>query len=280
MGTYELEETKTLNGLVLNDNKYEIKFEQEDLIKKVYEVKEDISNDTTIFEFSKKDITGDNELEGAKLQVIDENGNIIDEWTSTKEPHIVNGLEENQKYKLVEITAPYGYELTEEIEFVVTTDKETQLVEMKDMPILKNIKLNKIDRKTKEIIKEKFSFGIYEDEECNNLIKEVKSSKADGYVVFEDLRYGTYYIKETKSPSGYELSNKIVKLEINANGVLVNGTLIEEKDSIYCFEFENTEIEVPNTGDSRYTKIFIFIGGISAVSLIGIVAYDYKKRKK
>lgn len=452
MGTYELEETKTLNGLVLNDNKYEIKFEQEDLIKKVYEVKEDISNDTTIFEFSKKDITGDNELEGAelsvidendniidtwtstknthkieglvvgktyklreeispdgyvratmiefkventteiqkvemidkiveiskqdvvgtelegatlvvtnnktknivdkwvsgkephkvsgliegetynlheeiaidgyvkasdiqfevtygketqhivmidkivkiaktdlvtgdeiegaKLQVIDENGNIIDEWTSTKEPHIVNGLEENQKYKLVEITAPYGYELTEEIEFVVTTDKETQLVEMKDMPILKNIKLNKIDRKTKEIIKEKFSFGIYEDEECNNLIKEVKSSKADGYVVFEDLRYGTYYIKETKSPSGYELSNKIVKLEINANGVLVDGTLIEEKDSTYCFEFENTEIEVPNTGDSRYTKIFIFIGGISAVSLIGIVAYDYKKRKK
>ena len=52
-------------------------------------------------------VTGD-EIEGAKLQVIDENGNIIDEWTSTKEPDIVNGLEENQKYKLVEITAPYG----------------------------------------------------------------------------------------------------------------------------------------------------------------------------
>lgn len=278
MGTYELEETKTLNGLVLNDKKYEIKFEQEDLIKKVYEVNEDISNDTTIFEFSKKDITGD-EIEGAKLQVIDENGNIIDEWTSTKEPHIVNGLEENQKYKLVEITAPYGYELTEEIEFVVTTDKETQLVEMKDMPILKDIKVIKIDCKTKEIIKEKFSFGIYEDEECNNLIKEVKSSKVDGYIVFENLRYGTYYIKETKSPSGYELSDKIVKLEINDNGVLVDGTLIEEIDSVYGFEFENTEIEVPNTGDSRYTKILIFIGGISAISLIGIVVYDYKKRK-
>ena len=42
------------------------------------------------------------------------------------------------------------------------------------MPILKNIKLNKIDSQMKEIIKEKFSFGIYEDEECNNLIKEVK----------------------------------------------------------------------------------------------------------
>ena len=64
MGTYELEETKTLDGLVLNDTKYEIKFKQEDLIKKVYEDKENISNDTTIFEFSKKSITGDDELEG------------------------------------------------------------------------------------------------------------------------------------------------------------------------------------------------------------------------
>ena len=75
------------------------------------------------------------------------------------------------------------------------------------------------------------------------------------------------------------LASKIVKLEINDNGVLVDGTLIEEIDSVYGFEFENTEIEVPNTGDSRYTKILIFIGGISAISLIGIVVYDYKKRK-
>ena len=67
MGTYELEETKTLDGLVLNDTKYEIKFEQEDLIRKVYEDKENISNDTTIFEFSKKSITGDDELEGSTI---------------------------------------------------------------------------------------------------------------------------------------------------------------------------------------------------------------------
>ena len=148
------------------------------------------------------------------------------------------------------------------------------------MPILKDIKVIKIDSKTKEIIKEKFSFGIYEDEECNNLIKEVKSSKADGYVVFEDLRYGTYYIKETKSPSGYELSDKIVKLEINDNGVLVDGTLIEEIDSVYGFEFENTEIEVPNTGDNRKPKIFIIISGLCGISLAGIIICDYTKKKK
>ena len=43
---------------------------------------------------------------------------------------------------------------------------------MKDMPILQNIKLVKIDANTKESIKEKFTFGLYEDEECKDLIKE------------------------------------------------------------------------------------------------------------
>lgn len=47
MGTYEIEETKTLDGLVLNTTKYEVKFEQKDLTTKVYETKLDISNDTT-----------------------------------------------------------------------------------------------------------------------------------------------------------------------------------------------------------------------------------------
>ena len=126
MGTYELEEIKTLDGLVLNTTKYEVKFEQKDLTTKVYEDIKDVSNDTTMFEFPKKSVTGDDELEGAELQVVDEDGNIIDKWTSTKEAHVVNGLEEGKKYKLIEKTAPYGYELTEEIEFEVTTDKETQ----------------------------------------------------------------------------------------------------------------------------------------------------------
>ena len=52
------------------------------------------------------DTTGE-ELEGAELQVVDENGEIVDEWVSTKEPHRVLNLEENKNYKLIEKTAPY-----------------------------------------------------------------------------------------------------------------------------------------------------------------------------
>ena len=47
-------------------------------------------------EITKTDLVTGDEIEGAELQVIDENGNIIDEWISTKEPHKVTGLEENK----------------------------------------------------------------------------------------------------------------------------------------------------------------------------------------
>ena len=200
-----------------------------------------------VVEIIKTDLVTGEEIEGAELQVVDEDGNVIDEWTSTKEPHRVTGLEENKNYKLIEKTAPYGYEITEEISFTVTEDKETQKIEMKDMPILTDIKVVKIDSQTKEIIKEKFTFGIYEDEECTKLIKELKSNKEDGFVTFEDLRYGTFYIKELKSPNGYELSNRIAKIEINDKGIFVDDVEIQKDNEVYSFEFENQKIETPKT---------------------------------
>ena len=45
---------------------------------------------------------------------------------------------------------------------------------MKDMQILKNVKIVKIDSETKEAIKDKFTFAIYEEPECTKLIKEVQ----------------------------------------------------------------------------------------------------------
>lgn len=212
-----------------------------------------------VVEIVKTDIVTGEEIEGAKLEVRDENDKVIDTWTSTKEAHIVKGLEEDKKYKLVEITAPYGYEISEEIEFIVSKDKETQKIEMKDKPILTDVKLVKIDEETKEIIKEKFKFGIYEDKECTKLIKEIKSNKDDGFIVFEDLRYGKYFIKEIKAPKGYELSNKIIELDINDKGIFIDGELKEEKDNTIEFNFENTKIVVPKTGDITNNKLLLGI---------------------
>ena len=166
---------------------------------------------------------------------------------------------------------------SEEIEFKVTTDKETQKVEMKDMPILKDIRLTKIDSKTKEIIKDKFVFGLYKDAECNDLITQIESDKDNGTATFNDLRYGTYYIKETSAPKGYVLSDKVVKVDINDKGVFVDDAEIKENECIYNFEFENTPIETPNTGDISHLRL---IAGIMILSTLGIILLAIKLFKK
>lgn len=233
-----------------------------------------------LVEVTKTDITNGNELEGAELEVTDEDGNVMDKWTSTKEPHQVKGLEEGKTYILKETTAPYGYEITEEIKFVVTTEKDTQKIEMKDMPILKNVKVIKVDSETKETIKDKFIFGIYEDAECTKLIKEVKSNKEDGIALFENLRYGTYYIKEIKAPKDYELSSRIAKVEINDKGIFVDDEQVEEKDSTIEFTFENKKIEVPKTGDESKIKLFAGAVVLSLLGIAYIIIRNHNKNKQ
>ena len=212
-------------------------------------------------------VTGEN-IEGAELTITDEEGNIIDEWVSTKEEHYVKGLEENKKYTLTEKTCPYGYEIAESIEFTVSEDKSTQIIEMKDKPILRNVRLIKKDSDTDEVIKTNFVFGLYEDPECTKLIREIKSDKNTGCITFENLRYGEVYIKEISAPKNYQLSDKVVKITINDEGVFADGTLLEDADSIYEFTFYNTKVPKVQTGNETN---YILLVSIVVISLLAIV---------
>ncbi|MCC8106080.1 MAG: VaFE repeat-containing surface-anchored protein [Clostridiales bacterium] len=84
-------------------------------------------------EISKKDITNSEELPGAHLIVKDADGNTVDEWTSTSEPHQIVNLALGT-YTLTEVTAPDGYEVAESIEFTVEDTIEIQTVTMYDSP--------------------------------------------------------------------------------------------------------------------------------------------------
>ena len=48
-----------------------------------------MENLTTDFEFNKTDVTGDKEVEGAQLTITDEDGNVVDQWTSTDKVHSI-----------------------------------------------------------------------------------------------------------------------------------------------------------------------------------------------
>ena len=90
-------------------------------------------DDTTKVQISKQDITTGEELPGATLQIIDENGNVVEEWVSTNEPHMIEGkLIAGKEYTLKEIIAPEGYEITNEIKFTVNADGTVTEVVMYD----------------------------------------------------------------------------------------------------------------------------------------------------
>lgn len=143
---------------------------------------------------------------------------------------------------------------------------------MQDKPILTDVRLVKIDKDTKEIIKSDFSFGIYEDEECTKLITEVKSDKETATALFKDLRYSTTYIKELSAPKNYQLSDKILKLEINDKGVFLDGTELTGENDIYSFEFENEQIPKVQTGNEMNYILLISVIIISILVIaFGIV---------
>ena len=91
---------------------------------------------------TKTDVTGEKELPGAKITVIDkETGKDVDSWTSGDKPHAISGLEVGKTYVLKEVTAPDGYAVAEEVEFEVPDDGKNQTVSMKD----KRVTIDKLD---------------------------------------------------------------------------------------------------------------------------------------
>ncbi|MEO3218284.1 SpaA isopeptide-forming pilin-related protein [Ruminococcus bicirculans (ex Wegman et al. 2014)] len=90
-------------------------------------------DDTTKVRISKQDVTTGKELPGATLQIIDENGNVVEEWVSTNEAHFIEGkLTAGKEYTLKEIIAPEGYEITNGIKFTVNADGTVTEVVMYD----------------------------------------------------------------------------------------------------------------------------------------------------
>ena len=102
----------------------------------------EMTDEITQFEFYKKDITSQEELEGATLQIKDKNGNIVDEWVSGKTPHKITGLTVGQTYTMIEVTAPANYKIAQNKEFTVSDTGEVQKITMYDelMPVAKKVK--------------------------------------------------------------------------------------------------------------------------------------------
>lgn len=130
-GTYVLTEITAPNGYSVAES---IQFVIENgVVKNGNEIIMYDAPETEIF-ISKQDITKKKELPGAKLELRKDN-ELIDSWVSSNEAHKIKNLSDGT-YTLKEITAPDGYEVAEEITFVVKDGKtETNPIVMYDKPI-------------------------------------------------------------------------------------------------------------------------------------------------
>lgn len=114
-GEFVVREIKAPKGYILSDKVYQVNITEDGQTVEIT-----AENKPITVEFSKRDTDG-NELKGAKLQIVDEKGNVIDEWTSDGTNHIVMKLKAG-KYMLTEVAAPDGYEIATDISFEVFED--------------------------------------------------------------------------------------------------------------------------------------------------------------
>ena len=114
-GEFAVREIKAPTGYILSDKLYQVNITEDGQTVEIT-----AENKPITVEFSKRDTEG-NELKGAKLQIVDEKGNVIEEWTSDGTNHIVTKLKAG-KYVLIETAAPDGYEIATDISFEVFED--------------------------------------------------------------------------------------------------------------------------------------------------------------
>ena len=122
--SYTMTETKPADGYVTAES---ITF----IVENTAEIqKQEMKDDVTKVLISKQDIAG-KELPGAKLTILDEDGKVVESWTSTEEAHYIEMLPIG-KYTLREETAPEGYLVAKVVEFEVKDTTEVQKVVMVD----------------------------------------------------------------------------------------------------------------------------------------------------
>lgn len=192
--TYTLSETVTAKDYVKASD---IRF----TVKNSSELETVIMKDKQV-SFTKTDVTGEKKVEGATITVKEkETGKLIDEWTSTKESHFINGLEEGKIYVLSETVSPEEYVKSTEIEFTVSKDKVDQKVNMKDKQVI----ISKSMVSGDEVVGA--SMQILDED--GNIVDEWISEGKEHYA--SNLEEGhSYTLHEDLAPTGLILANDIL----------------------------------------------------------------------
>ena len=286
--TYTMTETKPADGYVTAES-VEFTIENTAEIQK-HEMKDDV----TKVQISKTDITGDQEIPGAKLTILDENDQVVESWTSTEEPHYVEKLPIG-RYTLREEQSPKGFILTADVSFEVKDTGEIQTVVMKDDTAKGKVILNKTDKETGEPLK-----GVeFELRDSKGKVLETLKTDAAGHAEsslyeiadYKDGKFAgekKYYLVETKTLDGYTLDkteHEVVFAYKDDSTPIVEVT----------FDLTNDKPEVPQTtegtpgtpsagnpktGDETNLWLPVVLLAVSVSGIAGLLAARRKRKRK
>ena len=173
-------------------------------------------------------------LQGAEFKLYKETdtsyNNPIATATSDKSGKVEFKNIEYGKYTIKETKAPAGYVLSKE---VLTANVAGNGVTVKANPesisntkIRGSVQVKKLDENKKPL--KGAEFTLYDAE--GKVIK-TSMSGIDGVLLFEDLAYGEYTIKETKVPEGYSASEGAIKV------------FVDKHEELYTYEVVNNRIK-------------------------------------
>lgn len=150
---------------------------------------------------SKTDLTGEKEIAGAKLQILNKNGKVMEEWTSDGKTHAVTAaLVADVTYTLHEVSAPAGYRTAKDIEFTVDKTGKTTKVVMKDAPTKASIL--KTDESGKALSGAQLVVKDSTGKEIDKWTSDGKAHEITGLLTVGE----TYTLSEVSAPSGYTVA--------------------------------------------------------------------------
>ena len=232
---YKVQETKTGELYVLNDEAQTVTLEQDKITDMTF-TNEKKKGQIRIIKVD----TDNNEvlLEGVTFDILDEAGNVVDTIvTDEKGEAVSKRLPIDQKYTAVEKETRKEYVLTEETQTVELKEDEITSIIFENEKIKGYLEITKVDSKTKETLAGA-TFGIYDMD--NNEIAQITTDET-GKATSELIPYGKYYAKELDTGSVYYLLNEnSYEFEIVNDGETVEKTIENEPVDI--------EVEVEKSG--------------------------------
>lgn len=235
-----------------------------------------MKDDVTKVEITKTDMTGTEQVVGAKLTVTDKAGKVVETWTTTDKPHCIEKLPTGTYY-LTEERAPKGYLKAKRIQFRVTDSGAVVKVVMKDDEVVGRLALTKVETGTKEgLAGAEFTVYTADHEAVATMTTGRNGTATSGYLQLGGQGETVYYIQETKAPDHYQIRDTKYKVTITAKD---DTTKVVKADIGYV---ENDRIITPSNPKTGVIRniIPIFLVGGGVCGLIATMIYQRKKNRK